>query len=252
MFRAAIAAGTRARAAGQADPRPRRARPRRAHGRADPRAARRAGRGDGFVLDGFPRNAGAGGGARRDARRDRPAARRDPVLRPRRRDRDASGCSRRARDEGRADDTPEGIAQRLARLPRARPSRSSSTTARGEARAAARGAHDQGGLRRDRRTRSTPWSARTRMIIRKSPRGDRDDGRGRRARRRDARARRRAVEPGVTTARARPHRRRVHPLARRRPDVEGIQGLPAAICISPNDDGRARDPGRVSRRRRAT
>ena len=40
MFRAAIARADRARPAGRADPRPRRARPRRADGRADPRAAR--------------------------------------------------------------------------------------------------------------------------------------------------------------------------------------------------------------------
>ena len=59
-------------------------------------------------------------------------------------------------------------------------------------------------------------------------------------------AARRAAPPGRDDGRARRPRRGVHPLARRRPDVKGYRGFPAAICISPNDDDRARDPGRAT------
>ena len=55
---------------------------------------------------------------------------------------------------------------------------------------------------------------------------DREDGRGGRARRRDDRARRRAPAPGRHDRGARRRCRRVHPRARRHPDVGGLQGLP--------------------------
>ena len=76
----------------------------------------------------LPAQPRAGGRARRDARaRSAAASTRSSsstsptTSRP-------SGCSARAGEESRPDDTPEVIAERLAHLPRARRSRSSSTT----------------------------------------------------------------------------------------------------------------------------
>ena len=67
----------------------------------------------GFVLDGFPRTMRAGRGARRDARRDRQAARRGDPAAGLRRGRDRAAARARAPQEGRADDSPEAIANRL-------------------------------------------------------------------------------------------------------------------------------------------
>ena len=153
----------------------------------------------------------------------------------------------RARSRSRADDTPEVIAQPARDLPRARPSRSSSTTARpgklvplhaertidevlAEIQAGAR--------RRSRRAHDHPQVARSEIELM---------------------ARAGAVvaetlalveerlEPGHLDGRARPHRRRVHPLARRRPDLEGLQGLPGRDVHLAERDDRARHPGRVPR-----
>ena len=54
---------------------------------------RRARRGRRLRARRLPAEPGAGGGARRDARRDRPLTRRDPLLRPPRRRSRSSGCS---------------------------------------------------------------------------------------------------------------------------------------------------------------
>ena len=40
--------------------------------------------------------------------------------------------------------------------------------------------------------------------------------------------------PGVTTARARPRRRQVHPRSGGEPAFKGYRGFPASICTSPN------------------
>ena len=129
MFRAAIAARHRARAAGRADPRERRARARRVTialirerlGEPDARRGLRPRR--------LPAQPGAGRGARRDARRDRPRARRDPLLRPSRRRRDRADARARRRGEPpRRHARGDRAAARASTTPR--PSRSSSTTAR--------------------------------------------------------------------------------------------------------------------------
>ena len=55
------------------------------------------------------------------------------------------------------------------------------------------------------------------------------------------------LEPGITTAeldRIAEEYIRSHGGV---PTSKGYKGFPAAICISPNDDGRARDPGRLPR-----
>ena len=84
-----------------------------------------------------------------------------------------------------------------------------------------------------------------RVIIRKSAREIELMARGRRGRRRDARAARGAARAGDLDGRARPDRRRVHPLARRRPDLEGLQGLPGRDLHLAERDDRARHPGRL-------
>ena len=168
--------------------------------------------------------------------RDRPRPRRGPRASSCPTTSRASGCSKRAREEGRADDTPEVIDAPARDLPRARRSRSSSTTAR-------RGKLVPLHARRARSTRSA----------RRSSRRSTEAGRARdhpqvasarsstmaRAgtrRRRDARADRRAVEPGRDDGGARPHRGGVHPLAGRRArPSRATRAIPAAICASPND-----------------
>ena len=112
-----------------------------------------------------------------------------------------------------------------------------------------------------RSTRSTPRSrtrsSRARGAARDHPQvraGDRADGARRRASSpRRSRSSRSALEPGITMVELDRGRRRVHPLAAAasRPP-RATRAIPAAMCISPNDDGRARHPGRLRGARRAT
>ena len=67
---------------------------------------RRTMRAPGFVLDGFPRNLAQARGARRDARRHRPRARRDPLLRHPRRGRHGARAPAAPRSRTALDDTP--------------------------------------------------------------------------------------------------------------------------------------------------
>ena len=60
----------------------------------------------------------------------------------------------------------------------------------------------------------------------------------------DARAARGAHPAGCDDGRARRDRRGVHPLARRRADVQGLQGLSGRHLPLAERHGRARDPGR--------
>ena len=50
------------------------------------------------------------------------------------------------------------------------------------------------------------------------------------------------IQPGITTGRARRDRRGVHPLAGRRPDVQGLQGLPGGDLPLAERHGRPRHP----------
>ena len=135
----------------------------------------------------------------------------------------SSGCSPRAPSEGRADDTPEAIAQAardlpreteplVELLPRARATSSGSTPTApiDEVFAEIAGALEQ---------------AARRVIIRKSAARDRADGARRTGRRRDARAVGEHARAGRDDGRARRARRGVHPLAGRRPDLQGLPRL---------------------------
>ena len=106
----------------EADLRPRRARPRRPDDPADPRAAPARRRGGQASSSTAFRARCPGGGARRDARRDRPRARRSSSS-----FRCPTRCVERLHaargEEGRADDTPEAIAAAGAVPPRDRATR---------------------------------------------------------------------------------------------------------------------------------
>ena len=157
---------------------------------------------------------------------------------------------RRAAEEGRADDTPEAIDERLAALPPARPSRSIEYyRARG----------NLVGIHADRPVDEVfardPAGARAGggpMIIRKAA-GEIE----RMARAGEVVADTLALlgehaRPGVTHAGARRARRRVHPLARRHPDLQGLPRLPGLDLRLAERDGRPRHPGplRAARGRR--
>ena len=132
----------------------------------------------------------------------------------------------RAAEEGRADDTPEAIAAAARDLPRARPRRSSSHyLPTGQRRRHPRRARRSTRCGPRSRRRSSRWRAAARDHPQVAA-GDRADG--------DAPARIVAetlaligehVRPGRDDGRARRARRRVHPLAGRLPD---LQGLPRA------------------------
>ena len=109
-------------------------------------------------------------------------------------------------------------------LPLARPSRSSSTTARpaSSSRCTPSASIDEVWVEIQDALEQVGGA---RVIIRKCAQRDRADGPRRRGRRRNARAARGAARAGRHDGRARPRRRGVHPLARRRPDVQGLQGL---------------------------
>ena len=88
------------------------------------------------------------------------------------------------------------------------------------------------------------------MIIRKSAARDREDRRGGRARRRDDRARRHAASSGQSRRTSSTQRRgRLHPRARRHPDLRGLQGLPEGDLHLAERRRRPRNPGRLRRRR---
>ena len=127
-----------------------------------------------------------------------------------------------------------------------RPSRWSSTTGRPASSSAARRQDRRGRVLGD-RGRWLPWLRDDHPQVRP---GDREDGRRRAGRRRDDRPRRRAARAGDHDRRARPDRRRAHPLARRRPDLAGLPRLPEGDLHLAERHGRARDPGRLRGRRR--
>ena len=141
----------------------------------------------------------------------------------------------RAHEEGRADDTPEGIARRLDALPRGDRAGGRALPRHREARSAACGALDR---TRCRRRSRTPCA----MIDDKATRDHPQD-----SRRRSTGSRRRArssprrsptsasrIEPGVTTGELDRIADRFIRCARWRPTSMGYKGYPAAICISPN------------------
>ena len=162
----------------------------------------------------LPAQPRAGGGARRDAARDRPRPRRDLLLRPRRRDGEVS-----ARSAART--------RRGGPTTRRRRSRTGSsiyheqtepvveyyrTTGKLVPLHAARPVEEV--FAEIQRRFEIPWAA-----PHDHPQvgaGDREDGRRGPRRRRDDRARRRADRARDHDRRARPDRRRAHPLARRR------------------------------------
>ena len=227
------------------------ARPGRDHGRADPGAARRA------------RRAATGSSSTASRATSAQAVALDEMLAGIGRRLDAilffdlpdevatERMLERAEEENRPDDTPEVIAQAARDLPRR--DRADRRALPPDRASSCRSTPSGRSTRSTPRSRTPSTTGGCRVIIRKSPARDRADGRRRRGRRRHARAARGAARAGDLDGRARPDRRRVHPLAGRRPDLEGLQAaVPAATCISPNDDDRPRHPGRLPRPARAT
>ncbi len=91
------------------------------------------------------------------------------------------------------------------------------------------------------------------MIIRKSAREiEQMAARGRTRRRDDRSSSPSGAGARRLDARARPPRRGAHSLEGRRPDLEGLQGLPGDALHLAERDGRARDPDRLPARSRAT
>ena len=192
-----------------------------------------------------------GGGARRDAGRDRPR-RSTPCSSSTSRTSSPSERIRgRARDEGRDDDdSPDAIARRLAIYHE----QTEPVVERYRATGKLVPLHADRSIDEV----STEIEARSTCSRTGQPRdhpqgvrGDRPHRSRRRARRRDDRARRGAASsPGVTTARARQRRRRVHPCPRRRAHVPGLQGLSARDLHLRRRRRRPRHPGRHCRRGR--
>ena len=201
----------------------------------------------------LPAQRGAGRRARRDARRDRAAARRGPLLRPPGRRRDGADAQARG-GRGPPRRHARGDRQAPRDLPRRDRADRRALPPPGHAGSVARRAHDQRGLRRG------PGGA-ERLEERVSEEGrdhsqvagrDRAHGGRRRGHRRDARRRRGEARARHLDDRARPDRGRAHPLARRRPDVQGLQGLPGRDVHLAERHDRARHPGRRTRPERAT
>ena len=244
MFRAAIAAQTELGRRVEPILDARRPRPRRADDRADPRAARR----------------------RRRAPRLRPRrlpAQRSPRRRRSTRCSTSSGASSTSSSTSRSRTSvarermlAARAARRAAPTTRPRRSRSGSTSTTSETaplvehyRAQGKlvgihgDAHAERGLRARSSRRSTQLEARADVIIRKSAARDRADGRRRRGRRAHARADARAAPARRDDGRARPASPRstsARTAASRR--SRATRAIPAAICISPNEHDRPRDP----------
>ena len=154
----------------------------------------------------------------------------------------------RASQEGRADDSPEAIREPAPPLPRAHGARRRALPDRGH-----RGRPS---------TANRPWttsSRRSRTRWSGSPRAD-DHPQERARDREDRRGGALVAEtiahvgsllrPGHHDGRARRRRRRLHPRARRHPDLRGLQGLPEGDLHLAERRRRSRNPRRVRRRRR--
>ena len=227
------------------------ARARRADDRPDPRAARRSTTpSDGLRPRRLPAHDAAGRGARRDARA-RSTAELDVVFELQLPDdgRASSGCSSARAEEGRADDTPEAIDERLAIYHRETEPLVEHYRARGNVVGIHADRAGRRGLRRD------PGRARAGggpMIIRKIAGRDRADGARRAGRRRDARAGRRARPAGRHDAASSTSSRRS---SSARAAASRLQGLPRLSRLDlhvAERDGRPRHPRPVRARATAT
>ena len=251
MFRAAIAEGTPLREAGRAaTPRRRPSSPTKLTVSLIRERLSQDDASAGFALDGFPRNLVQARALDEDAARDRPWPRRDPLLlRPSGQRRDGARAPAARKIEGRPDDTPDVIARRLGRTT-PRPSRWSSTTGRpaSSCRCTPRRASRRSGAR----SRTRCGRSRRRMIIRKSQHEIETMARAGQVVADTLALLEEHIQPGITTGELDALARGVHPVARRRTDVQGLPGLPGGDVPLAERHDRPRHPRPDDARRRAT
>ena len=225
------------------------ARARRAHGRPDPRAPRRAGRGRRLRPRRLPAQPRAGRGAGRPPRRTRPAADCRPRAPGPRRGRASSGCSS-GRPRRAAPTTRPRRSRAGSRSTTAKRRRSPSTTARAasSSTSTATGTVDEVWAEIEQRARAGPGGAG--VIVRKSPAEIAQMGRAGRIVAETLALLGEAIQPGRHDGGARRGRGGVHPLAGRLADLQGLPRLSRIDLRLAERDGRPRHPGLVRARRR--